>query len=142
MLMFLLLFSVARYLSAQVMGFEDGIPAGFRCDGNGNLALTSLYYKEGTKCLEWNYKPGSALYIPLESPLELTSKVNNDMALRCGCTMKFLNRILSVSNFFLRIIRLFISSGSGWLPPVGVLAGLVFSIWRVVKKERISQAAG
>ena len=44
-LCFLLLFSVARYLSAQVMGFEDGIPAGFRCDGNGNLALTSLYYK-------------------------------------------------------------------------------------------------
>ena len=86
-LCFLLLFSVARYLSAQVMGFEDGIPAGFRCDGNGNLALTSLYYKEGTKCLEWNYKPGSALYIPLESPLELTSKVKQ----RYGITLWMYN---------------------------------------------------
>lgn len=89
MLMFLLLFSVARYLSAQVMGFEDGIPAGFRCDGNGNLALTSLYYKEGTKCLEWNYKPGSALYIPLESPLELTSKVKQ----RYGITLWMYNEV-------------------------------------------------
>nr|WP_083380910.1 chondroitinase family polysaccharide lyase [Bacteroides ndongoniae] len=88
-LCFLLLFSVARYLSAQVMGFEDGIPAGFRCDGNGNLALTSLYYKEGTKCLEWNYKPGSALYIPLESPLELTSKVKQ----RYGITLWMYNEV-------------------------------------------------
>lgn len=62
-------------LSAQqVVGFEDDVPASFTSPEKKVLSLSSRYYKEGKKSLEWNFQPGSVMNIALEQPLALDAK--------------------------------------------------------------------
>lgn len=83
----MLLVSGCRLLAQTTTGFEDGIPSDFRCEEGGKLSLTSLYYKEGKKSLEWKYKSGSKLYITMDSPLNLTQNVRQ----RYGITLWIYN---------------------------------------------------
>ena len=69
LLLFLLSFSAAA--SAQLVGFEDRIPQNFKCSKPQELALSSDYYKEGAKSLEWNFTPGSVIDVAVEKPFAL-----------------------------------------------------------------------
>lgn len=71
---FQLLF-ILTYLSssafAQFVSFEEGIPCNFKSSDKQELALSSSYYKEGSKSLEWKFSPNSILDIPSESVFTL-----------------------------------------------------------------------
>ena len=66
LLLFLLSFSAAA--SAQFVGFEDRIPQNFKCTNPQELTLSTAYYKEGAKSLEWNFTPGSVIDVAAEKP--------------------------------------------------------------------------
>lgn len=66
LLLFLLSFSAAA--SAQFVGFEDRIPQNFKCTNPQELTLSTAYYKEGAKSLEWNFTPGSVIDVAAENP--------------------------------------------------------------------------
>ena len=61
---FQLLF-ILTYLSssafAQFVSFEEEIPCNFKSSDKQELALSSSYYKEGSKSLEWKFSPNSIL---------------------------------------------------------------------------------
>lgn len=71
---FQLLF-ILTYLSssafAQFVSFEEEIPCNFKSSDKQELALSSSYYKEGSKGLEWKFSPNSILDIPSESVFTL-----------------------------------------------------------------------
>lgn len=71
---FQLLF-ILTYLSssafAQFVSFEEEIPCNFKSSDKQELALSSSYYKEGSKSLEWKFSPNSILDIPSESVFTL-----------------------------------------------------------------------
>lgn len=71
---FQLLF-ILTYLSssafAQFVSFEEEIPNNFKSSDKQELALSSSYYKEGSKSLEWKFSPNSILDIPSESVFTL-----------------------------------------------------------------------
>ena len=71
---FQLLF-ILTYLSssafAQFVSFEEEIPCNFKSSDKQELALSSSYYKEGCKSLEWKFSPNSILDIPSESVFTL-----------------------------------------------------------------------
>lgn len=71
---FQLLF-ILTYLSssafAQFASFEEEIPCNFKSSDKQELALSSSYYKEGSKSLEWKFSPNSILDIPSESVFTL-----------------------------------------------------------------------
>lgn len=71
---FQLLF-ILTYLSssafAQFVSFEEEIPCNFKSSDKQELALSSSYYKEGNKSLEWKFSPNSILDIPSESVFTL-----------------------------------------------------------------------
>lgn len=71
---FQLLF-ISTYLSssafAQFVSFEEEIPCNFKSSDKQELALSSSYYKEGSKSLEWKFSPNSILDIPSESVFTL-----------------------------------------------------------------------
>lgn len=71
---FQLLF-ILTYLSssafAQFVSFEEEIPCNFKSSDKQELALSSPYYKEGSKSLEWKFSPNSILDIPSESVFTL-----------------------------------------------------------------------
>lgn len=71
---FQLLF-ILTYLSssafAQFVSFEEEIPCNFESSDKQELALSSSYYKEGSKSLEWKFSPNSILDIPSESVFTL-----------------------------------------------------------------------
>lgn len=71
---FQLLF-ILTYLSssafAQFVSFEEEIPCNFKSSDKQELALSSSYYKEGSKSLEWKFSPNSILDIPSESVFSL-----------------------------------------------------------------------
>ncbi len=71
---FQLLF-ILIYLSssafAQFVSFEEEIPCNFKSSDKQELALSSSYYKEGSKSLEWKFSPNSILDIPSESVFTL-----------------------------------------------------------------------
>lgn len=71
-ILFLILLCVSYRLSAQHIGFEEKIPQNFQSSDKHALALSSLYYKEGHKSLEWNFRPGSTLLIKTENLITLT----------------------------------------------------------------------
>ena len=54
---------VSSAVFPQFIGFEDQIPESFTGNSGSKLALSSLYYKEGTQSLEWSYKPGATLEV-------------------------------------------------------------------------------
>lgn len=71
---FQLLF-ILTYLSssafAQFVSFEEEIPCNFKSSDKQELALSSSYYKEGSKSLEWKFSPNSILDFPSESVFTL-----------------------------------------------------------------------
>ena len=71
---FQLLF-ILTYLSssafAQFVSFEEEIPCNFKSSDKQELALSSSYYKEGSKSLESKFSPNSILDIPSESVFTL-----------------------------------------------------------------------
>ena len=79
---FQLLF-ILTYLSssafAQFVSFEEEIPCNFKSSDKQELALSSSYYKEGSKSLEWKFSPNSILDIPSESVFTLEG--NNGITL-------------------------------------------------------------
>lgn len=70
-LFFLILFYFSLSTFAQFIGFEEKIPHNFKSSKEQELALSSLYYKEGSKSLEWKFSPNSILNIPSESVFTL-----------------------------------------------------------------------
>ena len=70
-LFFLILFYFSLSTFAQFIGFEEKIPHNFKSSKEQELALSSLYYKEGSKSLEWKFSPNSVLNIPSESVFTL-----------------------------------------------------------------------
>ena len=56
---------------AQFVGFEDAIPQNFKCANAKELTLSTSFYKEGTKSLEWNFTPGSIIDVAREKPFTL-----------------------------------------------------------------------
>lgn len=56
---------------AQFVGFEDAIPQNFKCANAKELILSTSFYKEGTKSLEWNFTPGSIIDVAREKPFNL-----------------------------------------------------------------------
>lgn len=52
---------------AQFTDFEEEVPLNFKSSSKQELSLSSLYYKEGNKSLEWKFSPNSVLDIPSES---------------------------------------------------------------------------
>ena len=73
--------------SAQHIGFEEKIPQSFQPSDKHALALSSLYYKEGRKSLEWNFHPSSTLLIKTDSPFTLTKQ----MEMSSGITLWIYN---------------------------------------------------
>ena len=59
LLLVLLLIGSPAY--AQFVGFEDEVPHNFKCNNAKELALSTSFYKEGAKSLEWNFTPGSVI---------------------------------------------------------------------------------
>lgn len=70
--------TVTAQVSPQFFGFEERVPAQFKSSEKKSLKLSSSYYKEGLKSLEWKYKPGSSLHIALDAPLTLDEKAQNN----------------------------------------------------------------
>lgn len=70
-LFFLILFYFSVSTFAQFIGFEERIPHNFKSSNEQELALSSSYYKEGNKSLEWKFSPNSILNIPSESTFTL-----------------------------------------------------------------------
>ena len=71
---FQLLFTILFLSSpafAQFTGFEEEIPRNFKSSDTHELALSSSYYKEGYKSLEWKFSPNSTLNVPSESAFTL-----------------------------------------------------------------------
>ena len=73
-ILFLILLCLNCRISAQHIGFEEKIPQNFQSSDKHALALSSLYYKEGHKSLEWNFHPGSTLLVKTENPITLTEQ--------------------------------------------------------------------
>lgn len=67
----LLLLFIGSPTFAQFVGFEDAIPQNFKCANAKELALSTSFYKEGTKSLEWNFTPGSIIDVAREKPFNL-----------------------------------------------------------------------
>lgn len=69
-LLFTILF-LSSPVFAQFTGFEEEIPRNFKSSDTHELALSSSYYKEGCKSLEWKFSPNSTLNVPSESAFTL-----------------------------------------------------------------------
>ncbi len=80
----LLLLFIGSPAFAQFVGFEDAIPQNFKCANVKELALSTSFYKEGTKSLEWNFTPGSVIDVAREKPFNLRTR----MALHSGYTTR------------------------------------------------------
>ena len=119
---FQLLF-ILTYLSssafAQFVSFEEEIPCNFKSSDKQELALSSSYYKEGSKSLEWNslltaywtFHPN--LFLPWRATTESL----------CGYTMKSLSKTPCVLNFTLPTDMFPITSDSDYTLPDGAPAG-------------------
>ena len=94
---------------AQFIGFEEQIPETFTTSRGSKLELSSLYYKEGTQCLQWNYLPGATLDVSTE-PLLLDTKkeashgitlwIYNEKSQNDSIRIAFLNKAGEVSYWF------------------------------------------
>lgn len=103
----LLLFSSSLF--AQLIGFEDGLPASFKTSGRGEVKVSSLFYKEGDNSLEWDFQPGSTLDVQIE-PLSLNAKkeqqfgitlwIYNEKPQQDSIRFEFLNKVGEVSYTF------------------------------------------
>lgn len=73
-ILLLFLFLYVNSIMAQVIGFENEIPKNIYVSSHDKLSLSSLYYKEGCRSLEWNFHSQSMLYINLGEKISLTEE--------------------------------------------------------------------
>lgn len=79
-------------LSAQVIQFENGVPASFKNVKGSRLATSTQYYKDGKQSLEWKYQPGAVLSIGMD-PLVL-----DETKSRYGITLWVYNEKISADS--------------------------------------------
>ena len=84
-------------LSAQTIGFEDGVPPSFKNVVGSQLSTSGQYYKEGKQSLEWNYQPGAEFAIQLP-PLVLNEAAKK----RYGITLWIYNEEVSSDSLSFR----------------------------------------
>ncbi len=83
--------------SAQVIGFEDGIPAAFTNITGSKLSTSTQYYKDGKLSMEWEYQPGAEVSIQMP-PLVL----NEAGKTRYGITLWIYNEKISSDSLSFR----------------------------------------
>lgn len=72
----ILLIATSLIGKAEKYSFEKGIPTQFQVSENSQIELSPLYYKDGTKSLQWDYQSHS--FLTLDAPLTLTSKTEKN----------------------------------------------------------------
>lgn len=72
----ILLIATSLIGKAEKYSFEKGIPTQFQVSENSQIELSPLYYKDGTKSLQWDYQPHS--FLTLDAPLTLTPKTEKN----------------------------------------------------------------
>ena len=72
----ILLIATSLIGKAEKYSFEKGIPTQFQVSENSQIELSPLYYKDGTKSLQWNYQSHS--FLTLDAPLTLTPKTEKN----------------------------------------------------------------
>ena len=55
----ILLIATSLIGKAEKYSFEKGIPTQFQVSENSQIELSPLYYKDGTKSLQWDYQSHS-----------------------------------------------------------------------------------
>lgn len=132
---FLCTFSLS---AQQVIGFEDRVPEEFTSPDKKSLSLSNRYYKEGKKSLEWNFVPGSTMYVALDAPLVLNNKTEArpHMVSRCGFTMRSHSRIHYALSFSMPRVKYPIGLRTGCNRLDGVLAGLASRACVAIKQIR------
>lgn len=109
------------YVQAEKYDFEDAIPSSIQTTEGNRISLSTTYYKEGRKSLEWDYQPQS--YLIFMFPYSSILPQCRTMALRYGFTMKFLKRTPCALNSWMKKEPYSSNSVSIWPPPDGELAG-------------------
>lgn len=113
---------------AQVIGFENEIPKNIYVSSHDKLSLSSLYYKEGCRSLEWNFHSQSMLYINLGEKISLTEETEKNTVFSYGYIIQKKVQILCALSSFLQMVCLLIILLSIWLLKVGEHVGSVFTI--------------
>lgn len=72
----ILLIATSLIGKAEKYSFEKGIPTQFQVSENSQIELSPLYYKDGTKSLQWDYQSHS--FLTLDAPLTLTPKTEKN----------------------------------------------------------------
>lgn len=88
-----LLLCLPTILTAQVIGFENGVPPSFKNGLGSQLATSAQYYKEGKQSLEWTYQPGATFSIHIPSLLLDKTKES-----RYGITLWIYNEEISADS--------------------------------------------
>lgn len=70
-LFFLFFLLSTLYVQAEKYDFEDAIPSSIQTTEGNHISLSTTYYKEGGKSLEWDYQPQS--YLIFHVPVQLNS---------------------------------------------------------------------
>lgn len=81
-ILFLMLFICMDSLIAQVVGFEEKVPSNIYVSLPDKISLSSLYYKEGKRSLEWDFHPGSMLQIDLKRKILLNEENENQYGIQ------------------------------------------------------------
>lgn len=138
----------ASSLRAQVIGFEEGIPAGFSSADKKSLSVSSRYYKEGVKSLQWDFRPGAVLDIVPESPLNLSGRagqthgitlwIYNEESRPDSLRFEFLNAQGEVSHWFTYRLQAvgWRACWVGFKSMRGTKADPVVTAYRVVAPDR------
>lgn len=82
----ILLIATSLIGKAEKYSFEKGIPTQFQVSENSQIELSPLYYKDGTKSLQWDYQSHS--FLTLDAPLTLTPKTEKITVSHYGFIMK------------------------------------------------------
>ena len=112
------LFLLSASLSAQMIGFEDGVPETFKVVGKGEVKASSLFYKEGGSSLEWNFQPGSTLEVQVtpftlraakEKQTGITLWIYNEKPQKDSIRFEFFNKAGEVNYRFAYLLP-----AAGW----------------------------
>ena len=68
----ILLIATSLIGKAEKYSFEKGIPTQFQVSENSQIELSPLYYKDGTKSLQWDYQSHS--FLTLRRPTYINAK--------------------------------------------------------------------
>lgn len=105
----LFLFGPLSSAFAQLIGFENEVPAAFKASEKGEIKLSSLFYKEGENSLEWDFQPAGTLEVqvpPLslntqkEGQFGITLWIYNEKPQQDSIRFEFLNKAGEVSYWF------------------------------------------